>query len=123
MLSMTRNEAIPLASLKEGIDWDWETIPEYLDSLGRAPKGVNCAHYMPLNPLLTYVMGLEAAKSREATPAEREELRRLLDEGMDAGLCGMAYQRLGENSVHGSDAPETAAEEIAYWFSGIEIVG
>lgn len=30
---------------------------------------------------------------------------------------------LGENSVHGSDAPETAAEEIAYWFSGIEIVG
>lgn len=30
---------------------------------------------------------------------------------------------LGENSVHGSDAPETAAEEIAYWFSGIEIAG
>jgi len=30
---------------------------------------------------------------------------------------------IGENSVHGSDAPETAAEEIAYWFSGVEIVG
>lgn len=30
---------------------------------------------------------------------------------------------IGENSVHGSDAPETAAEEIAYWFAGIEIVG
>ena len=30
---------------------------------------------------------------------------------------------IGENSVHGSDAPETAAEEIAYWFSGTEIVG
>ena len=32
-------------------------------------------------------------------------------------------QSLGENSVHGSDAPETAAEEIAYWFAGTEIVG
>jgi nucleoside-diphosphate kinase len=30
---------------------------------------------------------------------------------------------IGENSVHGSDSPETAAEEIAYWFSGTEIVG
>ena len=30
---------------------------------------------------------------------------------------------IGENSVHGSDAPETAAQEIAYWFAGIEIVG
>jgi nucleoside-diphosphate kinase len=32
-------------------------------------------------------------------------------------------QSIGENSVHGSDAPETAKEEIAYWFSGTEIVG
>ncbi|WP_350333833.1 nucleoside-diphosphate kinase [Coralliovum pocilloporae] len=32
-------------------------------------------------------------------------------------------QSIGENSVHGSDAPETAAEEIAYWFAGIELVG
>jgi nucleoside-diphosphate kinase len=30
---------------------------------------------------------------------------------------------IGENSVHGSDAPETARDEIAYWFSGVEIVG
>lgn len=30
---------------------------------------------------------------------------------------------IGENSVHGSDAPETAAQEIAYWFSGVELVG
>ena len=49
--------------------WDWETIPEYMDSLDRAPKGVNCIQYMPTASLMTYVMGLEAAKSRPATEA------------------------------------------------------
>ncbi len=47
MLTMTRTEAIPYVSMKEGMTWDWETIPEYLDSLNRAPKGVNCIQYMP----------------------------------------------------------------------------
>lgn len=99
MLTMTRVEAIPYASMKEGLPWDWETIPEYLDSLDRAPKGVNCLHYMPTASLMTYVMGLEAAKSRQANEDERAEMRRLLNEGMDAGLCGFSIQRMGKNSV------------------------
>ncbi|MNT63023.1 Nucleoside diphosphate kinase [compost metagenome] len=42
----------------------------------------------------------------------------------DAGTIRKEFAlSIGENSVHGSDAPETAAEEIAYWFSGTEIVG
>ena len=41
MLTMTRTEAIPYESMKAGMKWDWETIPQYLDSLDRAPKGVN----------------------------------------------------------------------------------
>jgi len=48
---------------------------------------------------MTYVMGLEAAKSRPATEAERKEMQRLLREGMDAGLCGFSIQRLGRNST------------------------
>src|SRR5262249_1785242 len=99
MLTMTRTEAIPYASMKAGINWDWETIPEYLDSLDRAPKGVNCIQYMPTASLMTYVMGLEAAKTRPATEAERAQMARILDEGMDAGLCGFSIQRLGPNSV------------------------
>ena len=95
MLTMTRTEAIPYASMKAGMNWDWETIPQYLDSLDRAPKGVNCIQYMPTASLMTYVMGLEAAKTRPATEAERAEMARLLDEGMDAGLCGFSIQRLG----------------------------
>jgi len=99
MLTMTRTEAIPYESMKSGMHWDWETIPQYLDSLERAPKGVNCIQYMPTASLMIYVMGLEAAKTRPATEAERAEMRRLLNEGMDAGLCGFSIQRLGKHSA------------------------
>jgi len=99
MLTMTRTEAIPYSAMKAGMNWDWETIPEYMDSLDRAPKGVNCIQYMPTASLMTYVMGLDAAKSRVATEKERAEMARLLDEGMDAGLCGFSIQRLGKDSV------------------------
>jgi N-acyl-D-amino-acid deacylase len=99
MLTMTRTEAIPYESMRLGMPWDWETIPEYLDSLERAPKGVNVIQYMPTSSLMTYVMGLDAAKTRAATDQERKEMQRLLHEGMDAGLCGFSVQRLGPNSV------------------------
>ncbi len=99
ILTMVRTEAIPYASIKEGMIFDWETIPEYLDSLERTPMGVNCIQYMPTASLMTYVMGLEAAKTRPATDAERKEMQRLLHEGMDAGLSGFSIQRLGRNST------------------------
>jgi N-acyl-D-aspartate/D-glutamate deacylase len=99
MLTMTRTEAIPYESMKVGLSWDWETIPQYMDSLDRSPKGVNVIQYMPTASLMTYVMGLEAAKTRPATDRERAEMARLLDEGMDAGLCGFSIQRLGPNST------------------------
>jgi N-acyl-D-amino-acid deacylase len=99
MLTMTRTEAIPYESMKAGMNWDWETIPEYLDSLDRTPKGINCIQYMPTASLMTYVMGLEAAKTRPANEKERAEMARLLAEGMDAGLCGFSVQRLGKDST------------------------
>jgi N-acyl-D-amino-acid deacylase len=100
MLTMTRTEAIPYESMKIGMEWDWETVPEYLDSLDRQDKGVNVIQYMPTSSLMTYVMGLERAKSGEpATEEEKKEMAHLLNEGMDAGLCGFSIQRLGENSV------------------------
>src|SRR5690349_3461922 len=99
MLTMTRTEAIPYESMKVGLNWDWETIPQYMDSLDRSPKGVNVIQYMPTASLMTYVMGLEAAKSRPCTDQERKEMQRLMHEGMDAGLAGFSIQRLGPNSV------------------------
>ncbi|MCY4392768.1 MAG: amidohydrolase family protein [Chloroflexi bacterium] len=98
MLTMSRNEAVPLESMQEGMPWDWETYPEFLDSLDRVPKGVNVLSYMPLNPLMMYVMGLEAAKGRPANDDEMAEMRRLMIEGLEAGGCGWSGQ-FGDNDV------------------------
>ena len=99
MLTMSRTEAIPFESMKAGMIWDWVTFPEWLKTLERIPKGVNCLTYMPVAPLMTWVMGLEAAKTRPATRQEQAEMKSLLHEAMDAGACGFSVQRLGQNSV------------------------
>lgn len=99
LMMMTRTEQIPYASMKEGMPWRWETFPEWLDNLQRIPKGVNLVAYVPVSPLMVYVMGIDAAKSRPATAAERAEMQRLLNEAMEAGACGFSVQRLGEHSL------------------------
>ena len=101
MLTMVRTEAIPYRGDEGGLPpplglGDDPRVPRLAR---RRPKGVNCIQYMPTASLMTYVMGLEAAKTRPATNAERKEMQRLLHEGMDAGLCGFSIQRLGPDSV------------------------
>ena len=88
---MTRTEQIPFETMVEGmgLDWDWQSLPEWMDHLDRVPKGVNVLSYVPLNPLLVHVMGLEGAKAgRQATVTELEEMKRLIHEAMDAGMMG-----------------------------------
>ena len=95
MLSMTRVEAIPLASMKAGMPWDWVSFPEFLDSVERTPKAINLLPYVPVGPLLIWVLGFEDAKAgRRPTDAEHAELCRLLAEAMDAGGCGWSAQRM-----------------------------
>ena len=94
MMTMTRVEAIPYAAMKAGMPWDWETFPQFMDSIERRPKAMNLLPYVPVSPLLTWVMGLETAKTRPPTEAEEREICRLLDEAMDAGACGWSAQRL-----------------------------
>jgi N-acyl-D-aspartate/D-glutamate deacylase/nitrite reductase/ring-hydroxylating ferredoxin subunit len=99
MLGMTRNEAIPYDAMKAGMPWDWVTFPEFIDSLKRTPKGVNCLTYVPLTPLYAWVMGWEEAKKRRPTEAELGEMCRLINEAMDAGACGWSAQVLGPKSI------------------------
>ena len=95
MLSMTRVEAISLPAMQQGLPWDWITFPEFLNSLERTDKAVNILPYVPVGPLLAWVMGFEDAKAgRLPTDAEHAEIARLLDEAMDAGGCGWSAQRL-----------------------------
>lgn len=95
MMTMTRVEAIPYASMKEGMPWDWVTFPEFLDSVDEAPKAVNILPYVPAGPLLTWALGFDDAKAgRRPTDAEHMKIKRLLHEAMDAGACGWSAQRL-----------------------------
>ena len=99
MLTMVRTEAIPYESMKEGMPWDWVSFPEFLDSVDRAPKAVNVRAFVPLAPLMTWVMGLERAKAGELpTDDEHGEMASLLGEAMDAGAGGWSAQRLKPSS-------------------------
>jgi N-acyl-D-aspartate/D-glutamate deacylase len=95
MLSMTRVEAIPLASMRAGMPWDWESFPEYLDSIERTPKAMNILPYVPISPILISVLGLDDAKAgRLPTETEHAEMCRILELSLDAGGCGWSAQRL-----------------------------
>ena len=95
MLSLVRNEAVPLETMRQGMPWDWETFKEYLDSVDRTPKGVNIMSFVPLAPLYGYVVGTDEAKQRPASDEELKQMCDLLVEGMEAGGCGMSAQILG----------------------------
>lgn len=92
MKMMTRVEQIPYEAMAAALPWTWESFPEFLDAVEATPKGVNILPYVPANPLLVYVMGLDAAKSRAPTEAETARMRQLLGEAMDAGACGWSAQ-------------------------------
>ena len=86
---------MPVLRMKAGIKWEWETFPQWLDFLEQYPEGLNMLSYVPLAPIMIWAMGLENAKSRSATPAERAEMCRILEVSLDAGGCGYSAQRLG----------------------------
>lgn len=95
MLTMTRVEAIPYASMKEGMPWNWTTFPEFLDSVDAAPKAINLLPYVPIGPLMIWVMGLDDAKAgRKPTDAEHAQMREVFEQSLDAGGCGWSAQRL-----------------------------
>ena len=99
MLTMERNEAVRVKTMAAGMPWDWETYPEFLDSLERTPKGLNMLSYGSLNPLMAYVMGHQTAKERPANAEERVAMCAMLGEMMDVGACGFSAQLLGPTSI------------------------
>lgn len=99
MMMMVNTEQVPYESQKAAITWEWESFPEWLDHLRSIPKGINVAMYLPLNPLLIYVKGDEV-KSRPTTAAERERMKALLNEAMDAGASGFSLSLLGNGNGH-----------------------
>ena len=101
MMMLETTEQIPVAHQRAALPWDWEQFPQYLETLRGLRKGVNVLSYVPLNLLLVYVMGVEAAKSRAPTPAEMAEIHRLINQAMDAGALGLSMSCMGaEGNSH-----------------------
>lgn len=105
-------EDIPEVVMSEGLTWEWESYPEFLDAVARRPHDVNVASYLPHAPLRLYVMGDRAHVGQEATAEDRREMARLTKEAIDAGALGFATSRsLFHRSATGEPICTQDAEE------------
>ena len=101
MQMLETTEQIPVAHQRSALPWDWESFPDYLARVRSLPKGVNILSYLPVNPLLVYVMGIDAAKTRAPTASEMTEIHRLINDAMDAGALGISMSAMGaEGNTH-----------------------
>ena len=116
MRMMNRIEAIPLESMRQGMRWDWETFPEYLDSLDRQGLGVNVGALLPFSPLRGYVLGMIPARERTSvTEDELNQMKRIFHEAMQAGAFGIsADKNLEDRPEDGSWLPSHVASEEEY---------
>lgn len=89
-------EAIPFDVLNQGVTWDWETFPEYLDAANNRGSGLNLGFLAPLTPFRHYVMGDESME-RAATEDERGSIAGLLHEAMEAGAFGFTTTNAGQH--------------------------
>jgi N-acyl-D-aspartate/D-glutamate deacylase len=110
MQRMTRVEAIPYASMKEGMRWDWVTQREFLESLEMGGLGVNVASYIPQSPIRAWVLGEEDTRREKVTPAELEQMKELVREGYRAGALGLSTDlNLIDRDYDGSMLPSLIA--------------
>jgi len=89
MRNLTQVEGMSLDVLRQGIQWDFETFPQYLDMLRRKGSAVNVAAYVGHSSIRTWVMGADATK-RAATPQEIDSMAQIVREAMAAGAVGFA---------------------------------
>lgn len=118
-------EDIPGIALSEGMTWDWETIPEYMDALDAKPHSIDFAVQVTHDPLRVYVMGDRAVCNEQASETDIVAMRNITREALEAGAIGFST---GRSDIHRSadgqwtPSSEATAEElagIASAFSGL----
>ena len=109
--SLEQAEEIPRHAMLEGIDWQWETMPEYLDVVDRLPKGINYAVYVGHSSLRAYVMG-ERAFEQAATDDDLSQMSRELEAGLRAGAFGLSTSR---SASHSTADGRPVASRLATW--------
>ncbi|WP_372826328.1 amidohydrolase family protein [Polaromonas sp.] len=104
-------EDIPGAALHEGIRWDWESFPQYMDALEKTPRSLDYLVQVPHDPLRMYVMGERAVAKQTATADDIAAMRTLLHEALQAGAAGFSTGRSDNHRT--SEGKETPASEAS----------
>jgi N-acyl-D-aspartate/D-glutamate deacylase len=105
-------EDIPGAALSEGISWNWESFPEYLDELDRGEYAADIAAMIAHGPLRAYVMGKRGADNEPATSDDIAEMATLVEAAVRAGAMGFSTSRtIGHRAMNGEPVPGTFAAE------------
>src|SRR5262245_5787913 len=103
-------EDIPGTALAEGMAWNWETFPEYLDSLEKLPRTVDVGAQVPHGAVRAYVMGERGARNEPPTDADIAAMAKIVEEGLEAGALGFSTSRtILHKSIDGELVPGTTA--------------
>jgi N-acyl-D-amino-acid deacylase len=103
-------EDIPGTALAEGMTWDWETFPEYLDALEKLPRTVDVGTHVPHGAVRAYVLGDREMPGAVPTDEDVAEMSRIVEEGIRAGALGFSTSRtILHKSVDGELVPGTTA--------------
>ena len=119
-------EDIPGTALSAGMQWNWETFPEYLNYLDTLPKAIDVGTQVPHGAVRTYVMGERGAKNEPANAEDIEEMRQLVFEGIQAGALGVSTSRtIAHRAIDGENVPGTfaAEEEMLAFGKALEEAG
>ena len=111
MRHLTHVEGMSLDALRAGIQWGFESFPQYLDMLEKQGVGPNVACYAGHSAIRTFVMGEEATE-RTATDAEISQMANLVREAMEAGAVGFASSTAeAHNGEGGTPMPSRLADD------------
>jgi N-acyl-D-aspartate/D-glutamate deacylase len=117
-------EDIPGAALAEGIDWKWETFPEYLDALEAKPRTIDVGVHVPHGSVRAYVLGDRCNTDYQPDAGEIAEMAGLVREGVAAGALGFSTSRtLLHKDIHGIHVPGTFAGSDEMLALGLSMKG
>ncbi len=116
---LTAVEDIPTEAMLAGIDWTWETFPEYLATVDRLPKAINYGAYIGHSALRMYVMGRRAL-SEKATEDDLARMAEAVKEAIRAGAMGFSSSRA---TTHVTPDNTPVASRIADWSEVDRLVG
>jgi len=105
-------EDIPGTALSEGIQWGWESFPEYLDAIEQMPRSLDVGTQIPHGAVRAYVMGERGARNEKATGEDIDAMAELVREGLEAGALGFSTSRtILHRAKDGEVVPGTNAED------------